>query len=207
MIRTLALSRELKVFLAVTTVMSAAYLYATTGEHTKKNARTVQTPSEVAPGKTVELTITLVTADASGLACANDSKVGAARCAFMGDGSPFPKDETAPKDIIAPYMTADNILFLIPGLWEEPALAKRLVEEPPEKFERDQLRRFNATCKFTAEQKLQNFKVRWQTGAGWGDKPEPATVGRISDCKLEDTLRWRTTLRSSRRARLASKSC
>jgi hypothetical protein len=187
MIRTLALSRELKVFLAVTTVLTAAYLYATTGEHTRKHAKTAQTPADVPVGKTVDLSITLITADATGLACGSDTKVGNARCAFKGDGTPYPKDDTEPKDIIAPYMTADNVLFLIPGLWQEPALAKRLQDEPPAKYERDQLRRFNANCKFTSEQKLPNFKVRWQPTAGWGDKNEPATVGRISDCKIEDT--------------------
>jgi hypothetical protein len=187
-IRTLSLSKEMKVFLAVTGFMSVLYLGLHTGEQTRKGVKTFGTPPDLETGKMVDVSITLITADASGLACSSDQQIGPMHCAFKADGRPWPKEEGeagSPENIIAPYMTVDNTLFLVPGLWTEPALAKRLVEEPPTKFDREQLRRFNANCKMKVEGKMNSFKVRWQPGTPWGDR-DAAWVGRLSGCTLQD---------------------
>src|SRR3712207_7348631 len=56
-------------------------------------------------------------------------------CAFKYDGKPWPKGEG--EEIIAPYMTVDNQFLLVADLFKEPALQKRLQEEPPAQAKRD----------------------------------------------------------------------
>src|SRR5687767_5332089 len=85
MVRTLQLSREVLAFLAVTGVLSVAYLGLNTGD---KGPRAQQALPAFSAGKTMDVSITLITADATGLACASDEAVGNAHCAFKYDGKP-----------------------------------------------------------------------------------------------------------------------
>ena len=47
--------------------------------------------------------------------------------------------------VVAPYKTTDDVMFLVPGLFSDPALQKRLEIDPP-KFELEHMR-FVAHCK------------------------------------------------------------
>ena len=185
--RTLQMSRELWIFLGVTALMSAVYLYKTTPlGPVPTEART--TPVVHAAGETIEVAITLVTADAFGLACSSDQAFDGAHCGFDRAGDPWkPKAGETPKpaDVIAPYMSVDNVLFLIPGLWEQPVLKKRLEDEPPARIpaEERENHRFTASCKLKVDSKIDNFQVRWQPGAAWGPR-DTAWIGRVSDCKI-----------------------
>jgi len=136
--------------------------------------------SRLAAGKTIPVSITLVTADARDLACASDMEVGGARCAFREDGSPWA--EAGQKPVLAPYMTVDNVMFLIPDLWSEPALARRLAADPPN-VARNQLRRFTAKCQLQAIDKAKDFYVRWEPQMEWSLTRE-AWVGTISSCSV-----------------------
>lgn len=185
-VRTLQLSREMWIFLAVTTCMSAVYLVMTTGETARQRAKGVEvTPAELTQGKVLDAAITLVTSDAYGLSCATDAKVGDAHCGFGADTKPWPQPGEKPENVIAPYMTVDNVLFLIPGLFTQPVLKKRLDDEPPGKYNKEELetRRFTVTCKMKLEQQLEKFKVRWAPGQPWADK-DKAWVGSVTDCKM-----------------------
>ncbi len=139
-------------------------------------------PSSFAVGKSVPVRITLLTADAFDLACAGDTPVGEARCAFVKDGQPSPV-ASAGVGVLAPYMTVDNVLLLIPDLFAEPALAKRLADEMPEGKSRESLTRFNASCQLQIDQKVEDFFVRWTPTSAWSPRKE-AWSGRVSDCKL-----------------------
>lgn len=137
----------------------------------------------IGEGKTVPVDITLVTADVNDLACAADFTVDGARCAFDRDGQPW-KD--GPKGgLLAPYMTVNNVLLLVPDLFSEPAIAQRLAEEPPEGKPRNSLRRFTASCQLHAIRKVKDFYVRWTPTANWGHRTD-AWVGRISDCTIKE---------------------
>lgn len=189
MVRTLQLSREMWIFLAVTTSMSLVYLYLMTGSTAAARVKPEQiTPQDLAPGKTIDAAITLITADAVRLGCASDQKLGAAHCAYGADTKPFalPEGEkVAPEQVIVPYMTVDNVLVLIPGLFTQPVLKKRLDDEPPGKYTGDEAenRRFTVTCKLKIEQKFEKFKVRWDTKQSWGDRDQ-AWAGTVSECKM-----------------------
>lgn len=132
-------------------------------------------------GKRIPVAITLVTADFHDLACAGDQEVAGARCAFDREGRPRTAAPGAP--VLAPYMTVDDVLFLIPDLWSEPALARRLETDPPD-VGRDKLRRFVARCEMTLLGKAKDFYVRWTPNANWSHRSE-AWVGRIADCSIE----------------------
>ncbi|MDW8251754.1 MAG: hypothetical protein RMJ98_20860 [Myxococcales bacterium] len=189
-VRTLHLSREIWIFLLVTTCMSVVYLHMMTGENARRRAKVESiTPTTLNAGQVIDAAITLISADAHRLACASDTKVGDAHCAFGADLKPWQSKEgdppTRPENEIAPYMTVDNVLFLIPGLFTQPVLKKRLEDEPPGKYTRDELesRRFTVTCKLKLEQKFEKFKVRWDVGQPWGDRSD-AWFGTVSDCKM-----------------------
>ncbi len=137
----------------------------------------------IGEGKTVPVEITLVTADVNDLACAADFTAAGARCAFDREGQPW--KEAGPGGLLAPYMTTNNHLLLVPDLFSEPAIARRLEEEPPAGKSRDSLRRFTAACKLHAEKKVKDFYVRWMPTSGWGHRNE-AWVGRISDCEIRE---------------------
>lgn len=181
MIRTLQLSREIIAFLAATGVLSAAYLGLNTGD---KGPRAQPVAPTFNTGKVMDVSVTLITADAFKLACASDEAVGNAHCAFKYDGKPWPKGDG--EEIIAPYMTVDNQFLLVSDLFKEPALAKRLQEEPPNQARTEELRRFNASCKLKVEHKFNRMKVRWDQRASWGDHDEGNWFGRISECTVTD---------------------
>jgi hypothetical protein len=181
MIRTLQLSREIIAFLAATGVLSAAYLGLNTGD---KGPRAQPVAPTFSTGKVMDVSITLITADSNGLACASDEAVGNAHCAFKYDGKPWPRGDG--EEIIAPYMTVDNQFLLVADLFKEPAMAKRLQEEPPNQAKREELRRFNASCKLRVDHKLKQLKVRWQPWASWGDHDDANWFGHISECTITD---------------------
>jgi hypothetical protein len=180
----LKVSKEVLVFVGVTALMSVVYLYKMTGITSLPGGAPRETPAQLAAGVAYEVSLTLITADSDGLSCATEQTSKDAHCEFKADGKPndLSKDK---KDIISPYMTVDNVLFLIPGLWQEPALQKRLAAEPPNKFSRDQLNRFTVHCKLTPEVQFKNFKVRWAKNQAWANRPL-AWMGRVQDCKVAE---------------------
>lgn len=136
----------------------------------------------IGAGKTVPVEITLVTADARDLACAGDAAVNGARCAFDRDGKPWRGERSG---LLAPYMTTNQVLLLVPDLFSEPAIAGRLAEEPFEGTSRADLRRFVASCSLLAQQKVKDFYVRWTPTGQWQHRAD-AWVGTLSGCTVRD---------------------
>jgi hypothetical protein len=148
-----------------------------------------KTPRRLGAGRTVDVAITLVTADTRDLACASDEAVGGARCLYDAkgnprDGLPVGDDAGRSAEVLAPYMTTDNVLFLVPGLFAEPAIAKRFAEEPPT-VGRDRLKRFTARCSMKIEGRARDVAVRWEPTAAFGPQPDGAWVGRVSGCSID----------------------
>jgi hypothetical protein len=134
-------------------------------------------------GSTIQAAITLVTADRDDLACASDKAVGRYRCEFRAPGTPWP-DAPAPVDRLAGYYTVEQKLYVIPGLFEQPALAKRYADEEPRHVPRDQRPRFVATCQLKLVDHLKDFQTRWVKNGEWGHQDE-AWVGIPSDCHIQ----------------------
>ncbi len=77
----------------------------------------------------------------------------------------------------------DRHLYLIPGLFLEPAIAKRFQAEPPNK-PREQLKRFTANCQIKVIGKLTGVRTRWLANTAWSN-PEDIDVATVSACKVE----------------------
>jgi hypothetical protein len=138
---------------------------------------------KTAAQKNVDAPITLVTADREDLACALGKAVGQYKCEFRAVGQPWP-EAPSPKDKLAPYFTTDRQMFLIPGLFEQPALAARYRSEPPAGKPRDSLKRFVARCRLHLIEKVEGFQTRWMTTAPFGPA-DSAWVAEAQDCKIE----------------------
>jgi hypothetical protein len=138
-----------------------------------------QTAAPVAPGTVLDGDITLITSDRNDIACASDQAVQSYRCGFKDNGTAA---SVAEKDKLQTFMTVDRHMYVIPGLFLEPAIARRYDSEPP-KGPRDQLKRFTARCKLTVIGNLTDFKLRFLAADAWS-QPQKAEVATVKDCKI-----------------------
>ncbi len=136
------------------------------------------------PGTIVDAPITLVTSDRNDLGCAARAAFGRYRCGYQAADRPWP-DPPAPADLLAPYYTGDRRLFLIPGLFEQPAVAARYRREIPTGRSRASLRRFVADCKVRLLTRAEGFEVRWVRGDGWHPSG-PGWVAAPVRCSVQD---------------------
>ena len=134
------------------------------------------------PGATTSETITLVTSDREDLACAFDRRVGDYRCGFQSTTEPWP-DPPAAARTLAPYMTINRQMFLLPALFDQPAIAARYQQEPPGNVPRARLKRFEVVCTLRLREKVDQFKVRWERTGTWGSA-DAAWVAEPTDCRL-----------------------
>jgi hypothetical protein len=128
----------------------------------------------------VEAAITLITSDRNDVDCAFDTALDGMRCAFVTPEKPVQVDE---KNKLQPFYTVDRRLFLVPGLFLEPAIELRFKSEPPTK-PREQLTRFVARCKLRIQKPVTNVRVRWTARDNFGD-PQPAEIATVVECKVE----------------------
>jgi hypothetical protein len=133
-------------------------------------------------GSTLEATVNLVTTDRDDLACASARTMDRTRCEFRAPGIPWP-DPPARAERLAAYFTTEQQLLVIPGLFEQPAIAARYAAEEPAHLPRDLRRRFVATCRFTLAGELRDFQTRWLRTGGWNRQDE-AWVAVPSDCRV-----------------------
>jgi len=132
----------------------------------------------------VTVKITLITADRGDLDCALDQEVSGLRCAFLGNTtavSPPPP----PEQLLAPYMTPDRRMLLVPALFEEPALQARYDRERPVGRPKHRLKRFVATCQVHLLTKVPKLKVRFGKRSNWGDATD-AWVAKPESCTVAD---------------------
>jgi hypothetical protein len=131
----------------------------------------------------IDGTITLVTSDHDDLACASEQAFGRYRCEFRAPGVPWP-DPPAAADRLVPYYTVEQKMYVIPGLFEQQALAARYAAEEPRKVPRDQRPRFSAACRLKVTEQMRNFNTRWVRNGEWNHQDE-APVAIASDCHIQ----------------------
>jgi hypothetical protein len=141
--------------------------------------RSPQTPAST--GDTVAADITLITSDRTSIDCSAATAVEPYHCGYTDESMAWKGDE---KNKLRPYYTVDRHLYLVPGLFEQPALQDRYKSEPPEGKPRDGLKRFTAKCNLKIAGKMGGVRVRWDTTGAWSN-PEEVEVANIIDCKVE----------------------
>lgn len=136
-----------------------------------------------APGSVsgeVAADITLLTSDRADVDCAAAAGVDPYHCGFTDENLAWKGDE---QNKLKPFYTTDRHLYLVPGLFLQPALQERYKAEPPEK-PRDQLKRFTAKCTLKIVGKVSGVRVRWLATGAWSN-PEDVEVATPSNCKVE----------------------
>jgi len=131
----------------------------------------------------VPVKITLITADRGDLDCALDQEIAGFRCGHVGNttaASPAPAKE----QLLAPYMTPDRRLLLVPGLFEQPALSERYDRERPTGRPKHRLKRFIASCEVKLLEKVPALKVRFGKRNAWGDAKD-AWVAQPLSCTVD----------------------
>lgn len=131
-------------------------------------------------GTTLSGDITLVTADRNELDCAAKNGVQNFQCGFDGESRPRQIDD---RQKLRPFMTLDRQLYLIPGLFFDPAIEARYKTELPNK-PRSELKRFTAKCQVKVVGELAGVKLRWGPDAEW-EAPRKAAVATVSNCHVE----------------------
>jgi 4-amino-4-deoxy-L-arabinose transferase-like glycosyltransferase len=124
--------------------------------------------------------ITLVTSDRADLDCSSRETIRGFRCGFTDEATPWPGDEQTK---LQPVYTTDRHLYLVPGLFAEPAIRVRYRSEPPSK-PRNDLKRFTAHCRLHVVGTLAGVRTRWLTGGAWTD-PQGIEVATISNCETD----------------------
>ncbi len=140
-------------------------------------------------GAEIDAPITLVTADKQDLACASDKEFEGYHCAFKTPEDTWPdldtRDPEQRKKMLVPYMTVDDVMFLIPGLFEQPSVDERYRDELPRARSRDKLERFTAQCKLKVRKQWEGVMVRWSPKAEW-QGPQKVWIGEVSNCQVSE---------------------
>lgn len=162
------------------------YIWWATGD---LNPAPVRPMPSMYPGAEIDAPITLVTADKQDLTCAWQDSADGYHCAYQTPDQAWPdfndKDPGARKMLLAPYKTIDDILFLIPGMFEDPAVDERYRDEPPGKKPRDKLERFTAQCKLKLLREVDGVRVKWFQNGDW-QGPHKVWIGVPTSCQVSE---------------------
>jgi hypothetical protein len=140
----------------------------------------LRTSATDAGAKTTPADITLVTSDRTDVDCVSLKGVRGYYCGYSNEIATWQGDE---QNKLKPYYTTDRHLYLVPGLFLEPAIRVRYQSELPNK-PREQLKRFTAHCQIKVIDKLPGVRVHWIANSAWSD-PQEVEVGLVSNCKIE----------------------
>jgi 4-amino-4-deoxy-L-arabinose transferase-like glycosyltransferase len=124
--------------------------------------------------------ITLVTSDREDLGCASHDSIQSFHCGFTDETARWQGDE---RHKLQPVYTRDRHLYLIAGIFFEPAIRARYQSELPDK-PRDQLKRFTADCQLHVVGTLAGVRTRWAADSTWSE-PQEIEVGTIANCKID----------------------
>jgi hypothetical protein len=154
------------------------------------NPAPVRPSPEMVKGAVIDAPITLVSADRLDLACVLPKKdvEGGYHCEFVGVDKPWAEsgaESVDRKKVLSPYKTIDDVLILIPGLFEEPAVHERYQDEPPSKANREKLQRFTAQCKLKLLTEVDSVMVRWNPKGQW-QGPHKVWIGEASNCQVSE---------------------
>lgn len=120
-------------------------------------------------GGTHMVELTVVPEDAGRLACASDVAFGPVRCGFSRAAQPVAVDR---ENLLSPFNTVKNQLFLGAGLWAELAAKGQLPNG-----------RFSVVCDFHVLGVLRPG-VRWQASGPFDPVKDGLAAGTLRNCEI-----------------------
>ena len=118
--------------------------------------------------------ITLVRQDRDNLACAADAAIGGVHCGFGADRQPHHLNAGIDDpQVLRPYSTVNNELFLGAGLWNAPALRGELPAH-----------RFTVFCDYEIVGALRTVALRWTPAGDFAPLDRSVPAGILRDCAI-----------------------
>jgi hypothetical protein len=115
-------------------------------------------------------------ADRGRLACALPWFYDHYSCVFQAAGEEF-EPPPAEADRLQPFVTLDREVFLLPGLFLDPAVAAHLAGDSTGA-------RFVANCKVEFLRRADGVKLRFSESAPWAEPKEPVWLAIPGECKV-----------------------
>lgn len=175
-----------QVLLAIVLGLLGANLVIAFGSFGEKPKKRAAAPS-YSIGQNIDVSLTLVSTDAKALACASADEIDGRHCELESSSpvkawsKPLSKELPIEARVLAPYKTTEDVMFLIPGLFHEPALIERLKIDPPV-FGVEHAR-FTANCKMRIVGKMPKVTVRWAPSGPYYPASQ-VFVGTVSGCTI-----------------------
>jgi hypothetical protein len=128
-------------------------------------------------GAVLEAPITVTPDDKGRLGCELGRAIGTYRCAYRDDEAPW-APAPAPKDLVQPFVTTERAFYLVPGLFDAPAVRTHLERQYSGE-------RFTARCQLRLIERVPDFKFRFHVTDPWNVPTEPAWLGEPVSCVVE----------------------
>jgi hypothetical protein len=121
--------------------------------------------------------ITVVREDRDNLSCASDVTVGGLHCGFHANQQPWGGGVSSDSQVLQPFNTVANELFLGAGLWTSPRLPKTLPSV-----------RFTVMCNYKVYGAAKSMSLRWALPPKGSFDPlkTSVAVGALSDCVIPE---------------------
>ena len=124
-------------------------------------------------GATKMVEITLIREDKKTLACASDKSFSGVHCGYQQNGQPWGTTQETDPQVLQPFNTVKNELFLAAGLWQSPILHEPLPTE-----------RFTVVCNYRVLGVLRAVSLRLALTGSFGPVDQSVPVGTHSDCTI-----------------------
>lgn len=130
-------------------------------------------------GEIVDVDITLVSADRGSLECSADRPLWGHTCKYRDSGR-----VEQPNGTLVPCLTSDRRPLLVPGLFEQPAVAARVAQDDGVPLE--MRRRFSARCRARVLERVSGVQVRFSPAAPFDEHSASWLVAPIA-CSVHES--------------------
>ena len=124
-------------------------------------------------GSTKMIEVTLIRDDKKNLACASEKTFGNTRCGYHSNGQSWGTSVETDPNVLQPFNTVKNELFLAAGLWQSPILRGELPAE-----------RFTVVCNYHVIGVLKAVSLRWSPTGNFSPVEQSVAVGNLTDCTI-----------------------
>jgi hypothetical protein len=124
-------------------------------------------------GSTKMIEVTLIRDDKKNLACASEKSFGTIRCGYHSNGQSWGTSVETDANVLQPFNTVKNELFLAAGLWQSPVLQHELPTE-----------RFTVVCNYHVVGVLKAVSLRWSPTGSFSPVEQSVAVGNLTDCTI-----------------------